>query len=92
MIGMPQHKSAAKRMRQNARRRARNKPRLTRMRRAVKAVRTAPDKKTALARLREAVALLDKIAAKGTIHKNKASRLKSRLTKAVNAMPSGNPS
>jgi len=85
---MPQHKSAAKRMRSNARRRARNKPRLSRMRKAVKSVRTSPDKETAAERLRATAALLDKIASKGTIHKNKASRLKSRLAKAVNSMSS----
>lgn len=85
---MPQHKSAAKRIRTNATSRERNKPRMARVRKAVKGVRTAPDKESASADLKIAVSLLDRAASKGTLHKNKASRLKSRLSKTVNSMQS----
>ena len=85
---MPQHKSAAKRMRTNATSRERNKPRLARVRKAVKGVRTAADKETAAANLKTAVSLLDRSASKGSLHKNKADRLKSRLSKTVNSMKS----
>lgn len=85
---MPQHKSAAKRIRTGATSRERNKPRLAKVRKAVKGVRTAPDKESATASLRTAVSLLDRAASTGNIHKNKASRLKSRLTKTVSARQS----
>jgi len=85
---MPQHKSAAKRMRTNAKSAARNRPRMTKMRGAIKTLRGATDKETASAGLKEVSSTLDRAAAKGTIHKNKASRLKSRLAKTVNSMGS----
>jgi small subunit ribosomal protein S20 len=85
---MPQHKSAAKRIKTSGVRRHRNRPRMARVRKAVKTVRTASGKEAATGALLEAVSQLDKAGAKGTVHKNKASRLKSRLTKAVNAMQS----
>lgn len=85
---MPQHKSAAKRMRTSATSRERNKPRLARVRKALKSVRTASDKDKATANLKAAISQLDRTASKGSIHKNTASRLKSRLAKTVNAMDS----
>jgi small subunit ribosomal protein S20 len=39
-----------------------------------------------------AVSALDRAVTKGLFHKNKASRLKSRLTRRVNASLSGNQS
>jgi small subunit ribosomal protein S20 len=85
---MPQHKSAAKRMRTSAKSRERNKPRQAQVRKAVKGVRTAQDKESAAATLKSAVSLLDRAASKGSLHKNKASRLKSRLSRTVNSMES----
>lgn len=82
---MPQHKSAAKRMKTNVIRRNRNKPRIAKVRKAVKAVRSAAGADAATAALAEAVSQLDRAAAKGIIHKNRASRLKSRLTRSANA-------
>lgn len=83
---MPQHKSAEKRVRQNARRRLRNKADLSRMKTVAKKVRGAKDKETAQSALKTATRVLDKLAAKGVIHKNQASNQKSRLTKFVNSM------
>lgn len=83
---MPQHASAAKRMRSSARRRARNKANISRMKTLIKKVRSAKDKQTASAALRAAVKFLDEIAAKGIIHRNKAANQKSKLTRLVNKM------
>jgi small subunit ribosomal protein S20 len=83
---MPQHKSAEKRVRQNEKRRIINQANRTRMKTAIKKVNAAPDKETALAELKKTVSVLDRMALKGIIHKNKAANLKSQLTKRVNAM------
>jgi small subunit ribosomal protein S20 len=83
---MPQHKSAEKRVRQNERRRVRNIQKRSRMKTAIKKVRTASDKETAKTELVKTVSVLDKMATKGIIHKNKAANLKSKLSNFVNAM------
>ena len=83
---MPQHKSAEKRVRVSARRRARNKARLSTMKNTLKKVRSAATKPEAEAALKNAVKMLDKLASKGVIHRNKASNQKSRLKKAVNKL------
>lgn len=83
---MPQHKSAEKRVRQSARRGERNKARISRMRTLVKKVRGAKNKSDAATALKAAVQYLDRLAAKGVIHKNTASNQKGRLTKFVNKM------
>jgi small subunit ribosomal protein S20 len=81
---MPQHKSAVKRVRQSAYRSEINKNRLSKVKTLVKKVRSAKAKEEATAALKNAVIYLDQMSAKGTIHKNKASNQKSRLTKFVN--------
>ena len=83
---MPRHKSAVKRARQSITRAIRNKASLTRMKTLIRKVRNSKVKDDALKTLRITVKYLDEIAAKGIIHKNKASNQKSRLTKFVNAM------
>jgi small subunit ribosomal protein S20 len=83
---MAQHKSAEKRARSSARKAARNRQWLSRMKSAVKRVRTAADKEKAAAALRKTSRLLDQLAAKGVIHPNKAANSKSRLTRMVNKM------
>jgi len=83
---MPQHKSAEKRIRQSARRHARNKAGLSRMRTLVKNVRGAKEKAKAETALKTAVKYLDQLASKGVIHKNKASNQKSQLTRFVNTL------
>jgi small subunit ribosomal protein S20 len=81
---MPQHKSAEKRIRISARRAARNKASISRLKTLVKKVRGAKGKEEAATALKAAVKYLDKMAAKGVIHRNKAANQKSRLSKAVN--------
>lgn len=81
---MPQHKSAIKRVRQNAKRRERNRAQRSKMRTLVKKVLDIADKKEAEVHLKEAISYLDKMASKGIIHQNKAARRKARLTRHVN--------
>jgi small subunit ribosomal protein S20 len=80
---VPTTKSAIKRLRQNQRRRLRNKAARSRLRTAVKRVRTAADPEQASELYRVAARLLDRAASRGLIHANKAARSKSRLAAHV---------
>lgn len=80
---------ARKRVRQAEKNRQRNTAHGSRMRTAVKKLRNLvaeQDKKQAVPAYRDAVSLLDRVAGKGKIHKNKAARLKSRLNANVRAL------
>lgn len=83
---MANHKSAKKRAIQNEKKRIRNMAVKTRMKNAVKAVRSAEaDKADNMADvLVNATSVIDVAAKKGVIHKNTAARKISRLTKLVN--------
>ena len=81
---MPHHKSCIKRVKTNAKKREHNRSVKSAMRRAVKAVRIATDKETALERLPLAFSRLDKAAKRRIIHPNKADRTKSRLRIFIN--------
>ncbi len=86
---MANHKSAAKRNRQNTVKNARNTHIRTTMRNLVKHVReavTAGDKDAAQAALKNALPYIDQTCTKGVIHKATASRKISRLTKLVNTL------
>ena len=74
-------KSAEKRIGISARKRARNKARISRLRGAVKKYRQTDSKKKAEA-LPRTHAEIDRALAKGVIHRNAAARYKSRLAKA----------
>ena len=80
------HKSAQKRARQAIKRTERNKFYKARIKTAVKNVLSAKNKDNAEKELKSAVSMLDKVASKGVIHKNKAANKKSRLTRHVNKM------
>ncbi len=80
---MPQHKSAIKRVRQIERRRKRNIMNRSRMRTAIKKIRNAPDKESAVKELSSTLSVIDSMVNKGIIHKNKAANLKSKLSKHV---------
>lgn len=86
---MPNTESAKKRVRQSAQRNARNLWRKRRIKDAsgefVKAV-ASGDAAAAEKAMLAAAKTLDKIAAKGTIHKNNAARRKSRMASKVAAM------
>lgn len=82
--------SARKAARQSEKRRQHNTSQRSELRSAIKQVRKAieaGDKEAARAVLRASTKTLDSIADKQIIHKNKASRHKSRLSAAIKAMP-----
>ena len=83
---MPQHKSAMKRVRQNAKRREQNRYHRSRVRTLIKKLQATEDKAEATLLLSEAKAYLDRMACKGLIHKSKAANYKSSLEKRVNAL------
>ncbi|MFN8449300.1 MAG: 30S ribosomal protein S20 [Anaerolineae bacterium] len=89
---MANHKSALKRIRQNAKRRDYNRTFRSRARTFVKKARTAIDGgevKSAEEATRLAIQDLDRAASKGVIHKRNAARRKSRLMKQLSALKSG---
>jgi small subunit ribosomal protein S20 len=81
---MPRHKSAAKRVVTNERRRVRNAGVRAHVKTVVKKVRGETSRQGLDASLREAFKALDKAAKKGVFHPRTASRKKSRLAKFVN--------
>lgn len=84
---MPQIKSAIKRVKTQNATNKRNASELSKLRTAVKKFKNAveSDSKEDVSKLHfEAVRALDKAASKGLIHKKKAARDKSRLTKLAN--------
>ena len=88
---MPQHKSAEKRMRTNARDKAKNRSVRGDIRRATKDLKAAMNTEKADEQLREVHSVLDKAVKKGVIPKNRANRRKSRTARAVRkaAAPTG---
>jgi small subunit ribosomal protein S20 len=80
---MANHKSSIKRIRSNDAKKLRNRYQHKTVRTAIKGIRTATDKKVAEKELPVVISLIDKLAKKNVIHKNKASNLKSKLTKHV---------
>jgi len=83
---MANHKSAKKRIRANDRKRLANRYYAKTMRNALKDIRLTSDKAIAVGKLPKVTSLIDKLAKKGIIHKNKAANLKSGLMKKVNVM------
>ena len=86
---MPNIKSAKKRVRSNAKKTTVNTLVVSSMRTAVKKFEKeakAGNKEVASTNYNIAIQRIDKAMASGKIHKNKAARLKSRLTKMKNAM------
>lgn len=71
-------------MRQNEERRERNQSHKSRVRTKVKKLRSMTDKDAAQDLLNDVKGELDRLAAKGIIHKNKAARRKSQLETHVN--------
>jgi small subunit ribosomal protein S20 len=83
---LPHHKSAMKRIRQDKKRRARNRRVKSEVKGTVKSVRQAGTAEDAVAKLAVAVSTIDKAAKKGIIHRRTAARKKSRLAKRANAL------
>jgi small subunit ribosomal protein S20 len=83
------HKSAIKRIKQNAKRNARNRHVTSTLKTYIKRVREAvdaKDKEAAAAALKAAIPVIDASASKGVIHRSNASRNVSRLTILVNTL------
>ncbi len=83
---MANHKSSEKRIRQIKTRRESNKYYAKTMRNALKDLRTNTKKEEASALLPKMNSMLDKLAKKNVIHKNKAANLKSSLIKHVEGL------
>ena len=83
---MANHKSAKKRIRQTEKRRLHNRYYAKTARNAMKKLRLLADKEGAAELLPKVVSMLDKLAKKHIIHKNKAANLTSKLTLHVNRL------
>lgn len=83
---MANHKSAIKRIRSGEAKKLRNKYQHKTTRNAIKDLRAITSKSEAVKKYNELASMLDKLAKKNVIHKNKASNLKSELAKHVNTL------
>jgi small subunit ribosomal protein S20 len=83
---MANHKSALKRIRSNEAKRVRNRYQHKTTRNAIRKLRALTDKKEAQSLYPAIISMVDKLAKKNIIHKNKAANLKSKLTLHVNKL------
>ncbi|SHJ11208.1 SSU ribosomal protein S20P [Tangfeifania diversioriginum] len=83
---MANHKSALKRIRQNEKRRVHNRYYAKTTRNAIRDLRNETDKEEAVKRLPKVVSMIDKLAKKNIIHKNKAANLKSKLAGQLSSL------
>ena len=78
---MANHKATKKDVRQSAKRRERNRYYGKTTRNAIREIRGLKDEKAYDEQLPLTISMIDKLAKRGVIHKNKASNLKSKLAK-----------
>ena len=78
---MANHSATKKDVRQAAKRRDRNRYYGKTTRNAIRELKTNTEKKVYEEQLPDVVSMIDKLAKRGIIHKNKAANLKSKLTK-----------
>lgn len=83
---MANHASAIKRIRSNNAKRLRNRYYHKTTRNAVRALRGTSDKKEAAKQLIEVTSMIDKLAKRNIIHKNKAGNMVGKLTKFVSSL------
>jgi len=83
---MANHKSAQKRVRSDEKKRDRNRYQHKTARNAVRNLRASTDSKEATEMLPKVSSMLDKLAKKNIIHKNKAANLKSSLATHVSKL------
>ena len=83
---MPQHKSAAKRVRQDAKRRIQNRYHKVRIRTMVRDLRETTDPAEAASKLDAVKAQLDRLASRRIVHPNKAAHAKSQLERYVRSL------
>lgn len=80
---MANHKSALKRIRSNEAKKLRNRYQHKTTRTFIKRLKNTTDKQQGEELLVKVVSMIDKLAKRNIIHKNKAGNLKSSLTKYV---------
>jgi small subunit ribosomal protein S20 len=80
---MANHKSSIKRIRSNDTKRLHNRYYAKTTRTFLKRIRLATDKKEATELLPKVSSMLDKLAKRSVIHKNKAANLKSKISKRI---------
>ncbi len=83
---MANHKATKKDVRQAAKRRDRNRYYGKTTRNAIRDIKTIKDEGEALKQLPSVESMIDRLAKRGVIHKNKASNLKRKLAKRTNAL------
>jgi small subunit ribosomal protein S20 len=83
---MAHHKSAKKRIRQDAAKRLRNRYYKKSARTAIAKLRDMEEAAEAQSFLPKVLGMIDRLAKRNTWHDNKASNLKSKLTKHVNGL------
>lgn len=83
---MANHKSALKRIRSSQAKRLTNRYQAKTARTYIKKLKETTDKKEAETLLKTVSSMLDKLAKKNVIHKNKAAHNKSKLTRLVNSL------
>ncbi len=83
---MAHHKSALKRIRQDEKKKVHNKYYAKTTRNAIKALRETSDKEEATKMFSGVISMIDRLAKRNIIHKNKAANLKSKLTVQVNSL------
>lgn len=82
---MANHKATKKDTRQAAKRRERNRYYGKTTRNAIRDLKQVTDEKAYNESLPDVISMIDKLAKKGVIHKNKAANLKSKLSKKAAA-------
>lgn len=80
---MANHKSAKKRVRQDAKKRLRNRYYKKSTRTAIRNLRAMTDKAEAEVFLPKVISMIDRLAKRNNIHRNKAGNLKRKLTRFV---------
>lgn len=83
---MANHSATKKDVRQSTKRNERNRYYGKTTRNAIRDLRTITDGKVASEKLTSVASMIDKLAKRGTIHKNKAANLKSKLAKKINSL------
>lgn len=83
---MANHKATKKDIRQAAKRRDRNRYYGKTTRNAIRGLLAVSDKTAAAEQMPKVISMIDKLAKRNVIHKNKASNLKSGIVKHINAL------
>ncbi|MFQ3580248.1 MAG: 30S ribosomal protein S20 [Bacteroidales bacterium] len=87
---MAHHKSALKRIRQSRKRRLYNRLNKKLVKNAIRSVLESKTAEEAISNFSKANSVLDKVAARGVLHRNNVANKKSRLAKFVNKLKFAN--